>query len=309
MGNARRHNTYEVFDIEWPAPLDVSRSLDVFRRWGDDLIERWDGRVLVRTARVEGESIPYVCTVTGTVDAPAVRVMVPSRRHVPCIEPVVRQMFVTAPQPLAELAAADPVIATLEATYRGVRAVIQSDLLTALIRSISAQQVNLTWATTTRRRLAEAFGRQHELAGYRVISLDAPDLAARHPAELRALQFTTRKSEYIVALATAVAHGSLDLEALREAPDQQVVERLTALRGLGRWTSEWFLARALGRPRVAAGDLGVRKAVGLVYLDGRLPLESEVRALTAHWGAAAGVAQQLVLQALSDSASKAAKEQ
>jgi DNA-3-methyladenine glycosylase II len=49
---------------------------------------------------------------------------------------------------------------------------------------------------------------------------------------------------------------------------------------------------------VAAGDLGVRKAIGTTYLQGRLPSETEVRTLTAHWGAAAGVAQQLVLHAL-----------
>jgi 3-methyladenine DNA glycosylase/8-oxoguanine DNA glycosylase len=44
-----------------------------------------------------------------------------------------------------------------------------------------------------------------------------------------------------------------------------------------------------------AGDLGVRKAVGAAYLDGRMPSEAEVRAVTAHWGPAAGVAQQLLL--------------
>ena len=46
---------------------------------------------------------------------------------------------------------------------------------------------------------------------------------------------------------------------------------------------------------MVAGDLGVRKAVGAAYLGGRLPSPAEVRAATAHWGAAAGVAQQLLL--------------
>jgi DNA-3-methyladenine glycosylase II len=110
---------------------------------------------------------------------------------------------------------------------------------------------------------------------------------------------TTRKAEYIVALATAVATETLDLAALRERPDAEVLACLMACRGLGRWTAEWFLARALGRPRVVAGDLGVRKAVGAAYCNGHLPSETEVRELTAHWGAAAGVAQQLLLHGLS----------
>jgi len=212
---------------------------------------------------------------------------------------MVRTMFVTAPAPLAELIAIDPVIAGLEARYPGLRPVLQSDLLTALIRAISAQQVNLQWATTTRRRLAEAFGCQHTLGSHQVFSLAAERLAAVDIMALRALQLTTRKAEYIVALATAVATGTLDLAALRDRPDAEVIACLTACRGLGRWTAEWFLARALGRPRVVAGDLGVRKAVGTAYCHGNLPSETEVRELTAHWGAATGVAQQLLLHGLS----------
>jgi DNA-3-methyladenine glycosylase II len=77
-----------------------------------------------------------------------------------------------------------------------------------------------------------------------------------------------------------------------------VIDVLTKLRGIGKWTAEWFLARGLGRPRVVAGDLGVRKAIGAAYLDGAMPTEDEVRQLTSHWQGAAGVAQQLVLQGL-----------
>ena len=140
---------------------------------------------------------------------------------------------------------------------------------------------------------------QHRLAAHVVYSLAAEPLAEARVEALRALQFTTRKAEYITSLARAVVQGDLDLAALHTQPDAEVMARLVAQRGLGRWTAEWFLARFLGRPCVAAGDLGVRKAVGAAYLQGRLPTEAEVRELTAHWGAAAGVAQQLLLHALS----------
>jgi predicted dehydrogenase len=63
-----------------------------------------------------------------------------------------------------------------------------------------------------------------------------------------------------------------------------VVERLVAFPGIGRWTAEWLLARTLGRPRVVAGDLGVRKAVGAAYLGGRMPSEAEVRAVADEFG-------------------------
>jgi DNA-3-methyladenine glycosylase II len=270
-----------------------------FRRWGDDLLDRWDGQVLLRTARLDGIIVPFACSVIGTVEAPAVEVRVSHAAHAAPVAHLVQGMFVTAAEPLTQLLAADPVIARLEARYRGVRPVLQTDPLTALIRSISAQQVNLRWAATTRRRLVETFGRQHRLATHVVYSLEAERLAEARVDELRALQFTTRKAEYITSLARAVVQGDLDLTALYTHPDAEVVARLVAQRGLGRWTAEWFLARFLGRPCVAAGDLGVRKAVGAAYLQGRLPSEAEVRALTAHWDAAAGVAQQLLLHALS----------
>ena len=150
-----------TFTIKFPAPLDIPASLDIFRRTGDDGLDRWDGRVLVRTTRVADTVVPFTGTVVGTVDAPAMVVTVAHATHVPVVEHTVRTMFVTAPAPLAELIAIDPVIAGLEARYPGLRPVLQFDPLTALIRAISVQQVNLRWATTTRRRLAEAFGCQH----------------------------------------------------------------------------------------------------------------------------------------------------
>jgi DNA-3-methyladenine glycosylase II len=99
-----------------------------------------------------------------------------------------------------------------------------------------------------------------------------------------------------------VAAGRVDLQELAGLADEEVVARLVSFPGIGRWTAEWLLARTLGRARVVAGDLGVRKAVGAAYLDGRMPSEAEVRAVTGHWGPAAGVAQQLLLHWLSHEA-------
>ncbi len=217
---------------------------------------------------------------------------------VAAVDTVVRRMFITAPEALEALVLHDPQIADLEAHFRGLRPVLQAEPFTAIVRSITAQQVNLKWAATTRRRLAEGYGRRYALGAHEVIALEPERLASARVEDLRELQFTTRKSEYVIGLAQAVVAGTLDLAMLQQATDDEVIERLTALRGLGRWTAEWFLARALGRPRVVAGDLGVRKAIGAIYFQGRMPSEAEVRDCTAHWGAAAGVAQQLVLQTL-----------
>lgn len=287
-----------TFSIELPGPLDIARSLDVFRRSGDDGMDRWDGHRLLRTARLEGQVIPYLCHLTGDIERPAMSVAVARDAPTAAIDAVLRRMFITAPAALETLVSRDPRIAELDAHFRGLRPVLQAEPFTAIVRSITAQQVNLKWAATTRRRLAEGYGRRCALGSHEVIALEPECLASAKVEDLRALQLTTRKSEYVIGLAQAVVAGTLDLATLQQASDDEVIERLTALRGLGRWTAEWFLARALGRPRVVAGDLGVRKTIGAIYFQGQMPSEAEVRDCTAHWGPAAGVAQQLVLQTL-----------
>jgi DNA-3-methyladenine glycosylase II len=278
--------------VSLPGPLDIDASLALFRRTGDDLIDRWDGARLVRTIAVDGRQVAYCCEAVGSVDKPGFRVQPASLSH------VAKQTFFLAPEGWSDLLARDPVLERLDQRFPGVRQPRQYDLFGALVRCISAQQVNLRWAVTTRRRLAESFGDRHTLDGHVVYSLDPRRIAEVKPEQIRALQFTTKKAEFIVAVAQAMADDGLSLTQLEALPDEEVVTRLTRIRGLGRWSAEWILARTLGRPTVVAGDLGVRKAVGLAYLNDPLPSEAAVRRATEHWQDSAGVAQALLLHAL-----------
>jgi DNA-3-methyladenine glycosylase II len=276
----------------------VAGSLEMFRRAGDDGIDRWDGSTLVRTLQLGDCVAAYTVTTRGTVGRPRVAVATDRAADLEPVAQLVGRMFVADEASLARLREIDPVVAALDERYPGVGPVRQFDLLGALVRSISAQQVNLEFATVTRRRLAEAFGRRFAVDGLHAWRLDASMLAGLQVADLRALQFSNRKAEYIIGAAQAIATGEISLPLLEGLPDDEIISRLTALRGIGLWTAEWLLARTLGRARVVAGDLGVRKAVGLLYRDGALPGEAEVRAATAHWGHAAGIAQALALHAL-----------
>ena len=139
---------------------------------------------------------------------------------------------------------------------------------------------------------------RHEIAGEPVYRLDPARLATTPVADLRALQFTTSKSESIVAVAEAIASGRVDQAELASLPDDEVIVRLVALRGIGRWSAEWILTRTFGRPRVVAGDLAVRKAVARAYLGVPIASEDATRAATRHWGAAAAIAQALLLRSL-----------
>ena len=77
-----------------------------------------------------------------------------------------------------------------------------------------------------------------------------------------------------------LARAGLDYAELAGLPDEDVKARLTAVRGLGEWTADWFLGRCLGRPRAwPAGDLALRKAVSRFYGDGGMLSIPDVRAL------------------------------
>jgi DNA-3-methyladenine glycosylase II len=286
------------------APLDIHGSLALFQRSGDDFVDRWDGARLIRAVFDGGhqEWTPFVARAVkeGGVAAFDVCVDCLSPSRIETIREVVANTFMAAPRDYARLLHDDAVVAALDARFPGIRQIRQLDVFTALIRCISAQQVNLRWAVTTRRRLAEAFGRRHEIDGQTVYALDPEQIARVDPSEIRALQFTTSKSVSIIATARAMVLGGFELKDLSALDDEEVIQRLIQIRGIGRWSAEWVLARTLGRPRVVAGDLGVRKAVGLAYLGSPAPSESEVRAATAHWGEAAGVAQALLLHALGE---------
>ncbi len=280
------------------APLDVAASLEALRRPGDDLVDRWDGAVLVGTAGDVG----YAAAAGGNLTRPWLDVTVEPPASAGEVAVAVAERFVPAPPAFAELCRTDPVVGGLDGTFPGVRTVRRPDLLAALIHCVSAQQVNLAWAATTRRRLAEAFGRRLTVAGRAVYRHDAERLAGAAVAELRALQLTNAKAAAVIEAAAAVAEGRLRLEDLAPLADAEVVARLTALRGIGVWSARWVLARTLGRPVVVTGDLGVRRAVGLAYLGTRSPAPAEVARATAHWGGAANVAQQLLLHALASGA-------
>ncbi|HXR24050.1 MAG TPA: hypothetical protein VN742_01725 [Candidatus Binataceae bacterium] len=292
--------TAAEFTVRIGAMIDYAASLEFFRRSGDDLLDRWDGRTLARTIAIGATPVAYACTFEDAVDALEVHVAVEDERYRREIERIVRAMFVIPPAQFADLKLRDPVIAALDVRYQAVRSVRQSNLFGALLRCISTQQVNLRWAATCRRRLAETFGRPHQVDGNVVYCLDPARIATLEVSDVRALQFTNSKSEYIINVARVIASGEVTTDFLDRMSDEEIIKCLTAMRGVGRWSAEWILARTLGRPRVVAGDLGVRKAVGIAYCGGARPVEAEVRRVTAHWGESAAVAQALLLHALAE---------
>ena len=235
--------------LRLPEPYDFDVSTERFRAFGADLANLWHEGGLHRV--VDSREVRIEAAPGGVDVAPL------DDRTRPVVEKVLGLEFELPP--FYAWATGEPVLAGHVLRLAGFRPPLAPDPFESLVTSITAQQVSLFSAFAIRTRLIRRFGERGDLA---YAFPTRARIAAAREEELVALGFSRRKAEYVVGLARA----EIDLDALAALADEEVRARLTALRGLGPWTAEWFLARHLARPRAwPAGDLGVRKAAELLY--------------------------------------------
>ena len=190
----------------------------------------------------------------------------------------------SAKQARAALAAADPTMAALiervgaidlETRLRRRAEEAPPDAYGALLRAIVGQQLSTKAARTIYLRVIEIFdGRTPSPQQL----LDAGE------ADLRGAGLSGRKVEYLRDLAAHVLSGELELDRLDELSDEEAIEEIVAVRGLGQWTAEMFLIFHLRRPDVlSGGDLGIRKAIQIEYGLEEMPTPREVVEMSKRW--------------------------
>ncbi len=182
------------------------------------------------------------------------------------------------------LAAADPTIGALiervgkiDITTRLKRRAEERppDAYGALLRAIVGQQLSTKAARTIYLRVVDLFGG----------TTPSPEqLLEASEEDLRGCGLSGRKTEYVRDLAAHVLSGELELGRLQELGDEEVIEEIVAVRGLGRWTAEMFLLFHLERPDVlSGGDLGIRKAIQIEYGLKEMPPPTRVVEIGEAW--------------------------
>jgi len=149
----------------------------------------------------------------------------------------------------------DPVMAKLIKAYKGEVIVSRGNSFETLLRSIVGQQISVKAAQTVWQRLIDQIKKAH------------PDTILAEPLEkLRACGLSQRKAEYAKDLATHFTSGQLDPAKWLDMEDEEIIELLCEVRGIGRWTAEMFLMFHLLRPNILpVDDVGLQKAASIQY--------------------------------------------
>ena len=144
----------------------------------------------------------------------------------------------------------------------------------SLAESIVYQQLNGKAAATIFDRFAELAGKPLTPAGILKLS----------DQQLRNAGLSKQKSAYLKDLSAKTAAGLLDFARLPDLPDDEVIEQLTQVKGIGVWTAHMFLIFALRRPNVLpTGDYGVQMAVKKHYRKRKLPKPKDMEKIARAW--------------------------
>ena len=180
---------------------------------------------------------------------------------------------------------AEPVLGPITAQLWGLHPTRAVSVFEAMVLAILGQQIAATVARIVRGLLIESYGDRLEVDGRTYYAFPTPaSLLEAGVDGLRKMKLSQRKAEYVVGIARELEEGTLDLEGLKRASDEEVVERVTRLRGVGHWTAHWLLIRALSRPDAfPSGDLALKRVVSQLYFDGRTLSDREVEEFSVRW--------------------------
>lgn len=159
---------------------------------------------------------------------------------------------------------------------------IQSfSLYGTLMKNIIHQQLNLAFSHVLTMRFVESFGSNQD----GVWRYPNPEtVAALKVDDLRKLQFSGRKADYVIGLSRSIVDGNLDLMKFSKMDDEEVTREMVAYRGIGPWTAQNFLMFGLGRPNLfPLADIGLQNALKRLWNLDRKPTADEMLAYFPTW--------------------------
>ena len=166
-------------------------------------------------------------------------------------------------------------------TYPGTPIVRDFDLYGSLMKTLIHQQLNLTFSYVLTSRFVKTFGKEEDGSWF----YPSPEtVAALDYEDLKQLQFSQRKAEYVIDTSRLIASGELDLSSVSQMTNEDVMKTLGAVRGIGPWTVQSWLLFGLGRDDLLpAADIGIQNALKRLWKMETKPLKEYVEEKAEDW--------------------------
>ncbi len=315
--------------VPCPHGFDFPATVGVIRRGPNDPLNRWDGVRWRRLFAVDGSTVLLEAEVDrrarGQTDA-----VPPVRARLPAAVPyrsdradargqacglVVRRREGWAPPPLVRRLVGrifgldDPgpafgrrIPARFRRLIRGHAGMLlpgYPSLFEALVHTVLGQQLHVLVANRHREAFVHAFGASRKFSGEIYWTFPEPrHVAQARMGPIRRIGASRVKAGAILAIARSLESGRLSEDRLAALPAAEAIAELSTLPGVGRWTSEWVLLRALRRFEIVpAGDLAVRKAVTWALGTSEVLTEQQVRDAAVAWSPYGGLVAYRLLAA------------
>lgn len=285
--------THVNMHIRPRSPFRLDLTVWALRRQPHNRIDRWDGRTYSRVFIVDGVPLMVEVAQTGPAEDPRLSVRISSRKMIP-EEKVKREVRFLLGKVLGtsedlqgfyRITRKDARLSALAKGFIGLNPPCFPSVFEAIINAFACQQLSLNVGITLLNRLSEAYGASMRAETGSIHAFPAQeDLADARQATLRRLGFSRNKGQAIITLARSVLDGELDLENLETKSDQDVVDVLQEITGVGRWTAEYVLLRGLRRLNVFPGDdVGAQNNLQRFLSLKKRPDYATIKRIMLHW--------------------------
>jgi len=251
-------------DLEPAPPFRLDLTVWTLRRRPDNVVDRWDGETY-RRVLITDDGEPFEVAVNHSeLSRLCVSIVCPK------LDDELKRQAIAALERLLginssldgfyHMAECDDKLKPLADQFRGFKPPRFQTYFETLVNAISCQQLTLTVGIRLLNGLAEKYGPALKTENGVFYAFPRPqDLANADIEELRKMSFSYQKARYITGLAQLIIQKQLDFEEIESLDDQNAVDRLCGIKGVGRWTAEYFLLRGLGRTHIfPADDVGAR---------------------------------------------------
>jgi len=273
------------------SPFRLDLTAWALKRRPENAVDLWDGRTYRRALVIDGTAVQLALQMSGSR---LLQVTAQRPQGLPAVPEAVSRFLQhslgidTDLKPFYRVAETSTELAPLARKFRGLKPVRFPTLFEAFVNAIVCQQLSLHVGIMLLNRLTERCGLQ-SAGSAKLRAFPRPeDIAGLRAASLRALGLNHNKARALKEISQAFLDQELDPEQLSALPDQELHDRLLAIRGIGPWSARYIMLRGLGRLSMfPLTDVGTRNILA-EYLNAQDLTEQQLAKIVDRWTPYAG---------------------